>query len=479
MSVSRVIRAITIVLIAGLPFAALPANAPALAQELAQDAAEKRYVHPQLGWSINLPEEWVRDEESLNYVDFGTRKGNPWARVSVRVFAVTPKAGPLEKFVRGLRGGMEQDGTRATVVSTGKRRLVGGIPALEFIDEREHRGNRFITLELWTLVGDRRFLVNAFTDKASWDALGSTLQAIVHSFSPIPAPAVPTAPRIFTYASKFGSAGDSPPSIQRVLPLAEQGSAKAQYLLGQMYTEGRGAPKDDAEAVKWLQKAAEQGLAQAQNDLGVKYEWGIGVSRDYAIALKWYRSAADQGIAFAQHNLGKMAYDGKGVSRDFIEAEKWYRQAADQGLDKAQVNLGHLYEQGLGVEQDYAEAKKWFLKAAAGGNLNAQYNLGDLYYSGKGADPDRQTAANWFLKASEWGHAMAQFRLAHLFFIGHGVSQSLVQSHMWASLAIPQLPRGRFRQLSIKLRDEVEADMNEDEIAEAEELAREWKPKSE
>ncbi len=445
------------------------------AQELTQNTAAKRYVHPQLGWSINLPEEWVRDEESLNYVLFGTRKGNPWARVSVRVIAVTPKAGPLEEFVRGLRGGM--DGTRVTVVSTGKRRLVGGIPALEFIDEREHRGNRFITLELWTLVGDRRFMVNAFTDKASWDALGSTLQAIVHSFSPIPAPAVPTAPRIFTYASKFRSAEDPPPSIERVLPLAEQGSAEAQYLLGVMYTEGKGAPKDDAEAVKWLQKAAEQGLARAQNDLGVKYEWGLGVSRDYAIALNWYRSAADQGIAFAQYNLGQMAYNGKGVSRDFIEAEKWYRKAADQGLDKAQGNLGHLYEQGLGVEQDYAEAKKWFLKAATGGDVNAQYNLGDLYYMGKGVDLDREAAANWFREASETGNAMAQYRLAHLFFIGHGVSQSLVQSHKWISLAISRLPRGRFRQLSIKLRDEVEADMDEDEIAEAETQAQDWAPK--
>jgi TPR repeat protein len=36
-----------------------------------------------------------------------------------------------------------------------------------------------------------------------------------------------------------------------------------------MYLNGKGVPKDDAEAVKWFRKAAEQGYADAQYDLGL------------------------------------------------------------------------------------------------------------------------------------------------------------------------------------------------------------------
>ena len=40
------------------------------------------------------------------------------------------------------------------------------------------------------------------------------------------------------------------------LPLAEQGDAKAQYNLGQMYYEGQGVPQGHKEAVKWYRLAA-------------------------------------------------------------------------------------------------------------------------------------------------------------------------------------------------------------------------------
>ncbi len=49
---------------------------------------------------------------------------------------------------------------------------------------------------------------------------------------------------------------------------AEQGDAKAQFNLGVMYSDGRGVPQNDAEAVKWFRLAAEQGDASAQYNLG-------------------------------------------------------------------------------------------------------------------------------------------------------------------------------------------------------------------
>ena len=58
---------------------------------------------------------------------------------------------------------------------------------------------------------------------------------------------------------------------------SEQGDAKAQFRLGEMYENGEGVEKDYREAVKWYTKAAQQGLASAQNNLGGMYRNGYGV----------------------------------------------------------------------------------------------------------------------------------------------------------------------------------------------------------
>ena len=58
------------------------------------------------------------------------------------------------------------------------------------------------------------------------------------------------------------------------LPLAEKGNAKAQYILGGMYSEGLGGAQDYKEAARWYRLAAEQGDAKAQYHLGVVYHFG-------------------------------------------------------------------------------------------------------------------------------------------------------------------------------------------------------------
>ena len=118
---------------------------------------------------------------------------------------------------------------------------------------------------------------------------------------------------------------------------AEEGNAKAEANLGNMYFHG---PQDYAEAVRWYRKAADQGDAEGQDGVAYMYLRGQGVPQDYTEALRWYRKATDQGYAKAQYNLGNMYYYGRGVPRDRAEAERWYHKAADQGDDYAQRALG-------------------------------------------------------------------------------------------------------------------------------------------
>ncbi len=88
--------------------------------------------------------------------------------------------------------------------------------------------------------------------------------------------------------------GDDASALQECKPLAEQGDAKAQYILGRMYDLGEGVPQDYAEAAKWYRKAAEQGDAKAQFALGAMYSYGRGVPQDYVQAHKWYNLAASR-----------------------------------------------------------------------------------------------------------------------------------------------------------------------------------------
>ncbi len=61
--------------------------------------------------------------------------------------------------------------------------------------------------------------------------------------------------------------------------------------------------------------------------------------------------------------------------------------------------------------------------------------------------------------------------------VGQGVPQDYVQAHKWYNLATSRFPPGENRDLAVKNRDLVATKMTAAQIAEAQRLAREWKPK--
>ncbi len=95
-----------------------------------------------------------------------------------------------------------------------------------------------------------------------------------------------------------------------------------------------------------------------------------------------------------------------------------------------------MYEKGNGVPQDYKEAVRWYRLAAEQGDADAQYNLGLMHAKGR------------------------------------GVPQDNVQAHMWMSLVAAQGD-----EQARKSRDIVAEKMTPAQRADAQRLAREWKPK--
>jgi hypothetical protein len=126
--------------------------------------------------------------------------------------------------------------------------------------------------------------------------------------------------------------GRFPLALKLVQPLADQGNARAQSLLGLMYYHGRGMKQNDAAAAKWFQLAADQDDARAQFNLGVMHAEGQGVPQDYVQAIKWYRLAAEQGEARAMFNVGVSYAEGQGTDQNYILAYMWFNLAAPRFL---------------------------------------------------------------------------------------------------------------------------------------------------
>ncbi|HHF0415091.1 TPA: tetratricopeptide repeat protein [Haemophilus influenzae] len=99
----------------------------------------------------------------------------------------------------------------------------------------------------------------------------------------------------FQQGSEATTRGDYQTVFKLWLPLAEQGNALAQMMLGLMYAKGQGVKQDDVEAVKWYRKAAEQGYADAQAMLGFLYLLGQGVQVNKSLAEEWLGKACDNG----------------------------------------------------------------------------------------------------------------------------------------------------------------------------------------
>jgi len=171
--------------------------------------------------------------------------------------------------------------------------------------------------------------------------------------------------------------------------------------------------------------------------------------------------AADFSVGYEAYQCG-----------DYATALRIFRQLADQGDASAQFNLGLIYDKGQGVPQDYAVAVKWYRKAADQGNASAQYNLGLMYLNGNGVTQDYGAAMRWYRKAVDQGHADAQFNLGVMYGNGWGVTQDYVQAHMWYNLAA-----ARGQKDAGKWRDNLAEKMTPAQIAEAQKLAEEWKPK--
>ena len=196
-------------------------------------------------------------------------------------------------------------------------------------------------------------------------------------------------------------------SFNEVKKSAEQGYAKAQFNLGQMYENGLGTLIDKKQSFYWYKKSAKQGYGEAQFNLGGMYNKGKGTLTDKKQAFYWYKKSAEQGDAMAQFNLGVMYDNGEDTLTDYKQAFYWYKKSAEQGYSKAQYNLGIMYDNGEGTLTDKKQAFYWYKKCAEQGDAKAQYNIGVMYFNGEGTLTNKSKCASWIRVSYENGFEQA------------------------------------------------------------------------
>ncbi len=213
----------------------------------------------------------------------------------------------------------------------------------------------------------------------------------------------------------------------------DPGDAAAMTLLGELHAAGLGVRQDWTRAAEWFRLAADRGDPHAAYGLAMLEIDGRGVPKNVADARRLLERSADA-VPAAATSLGLMLLGDQRPESD-RRAVELFRSAAEALDPDALYAMAVLTRQGRGTEKDASEAALWMGKAASERNIAAQVEYGIMLFNGDGIRKDEPAAARMFTRAAVRGNAVAQNRLARLYAAGRGVQKNVVEAAKWHELA--------------------------------------------
>lgn len=269
-------------------------------------------------------------------------------------------------------------------------------------------------------------------------------------------------------------------AVDAITPIAGQGNARAQYMLGMYYytyyceDSSRFLPWmeraatggnlkaikfladyyrficDDMEAErrqsigrKWLyrmidmlKKKAEKGVVSAAKSLMNLYVHDrpddITEKEGREASMMWYerlieilRAKAEHGTAKDKKNLADTLYNDCDVPEEIDsylpdrtdEATRLYEEISKEKKDGASyVDLAHTYSSEGNKEKSF----ECYMMAAEMGYAEAYYNVANAYLNGEGVERDFDKAFEWLQKAVDSGDSYAKLKLAECYKRGAG-----------------------------------------------------------
>jgi len=124
-----------------------------------------------------------------------------------------------------------------------------------------------------------------------------------------------------------------------------------------------------------------------------------------------------------------------------------------------------------------AEFEAFKLKAESG-DASAQFVVGEMYWRGEGVGTNFFEGVKWYRKAAEQEYQIAQFGLGNSYAYGVGVPRDHVEAYKWFYIASAGENSETVRNSKENI-DFLERYMTSEEIAEAQQRARQFKPRKE
>lgn len=209
----------------------------------------------------------------------------------------------------------------------------------------------------------------------------------------------------------------------KLIQIAAQGKADAQYELAQRYDTGTHVRKSLKDAFRCFLAAAEQGHTLAQLAVGKAYQQGRGIDKNARKALDFLKIVADKGNPEAQYLFGKDVSlldfvddevellelksklcehkSPKQISLEFIQL------AVNQGYPAAQDALGDY----CFLTGDYKKSFEMYEMAAKSGYPKAQRHLADCYMNGYGCKKNYDIAKHWYSLAAQGKDSVAKKKI--------------------------------------------------------------------
>jgi TPR repeat protein len=128
-------------------------------------------------------------------------------------------------------------------------------------------------------------------------------------------------------------------------------------------------------------------------------------------------------------------------------------------------------------KRDFKTAYRIFKSLAKRGDAGAQNSLGEMLKKGQGAPKDDAEALKWFRRAADQGHAGAQNNLGIVYTLGQGVPVDYVLAQMWYIIAESNYSDAAERAGAARNRNAIASLMTPEQVDQAQNKAREWKPK--
>lgn len=184
-------------------------------------------------------------------------------------------------------------------------------------------------------------------------------------------------------------------------------AAKAAAYIGRMYLRGEGWEQNYEKAATWFRRGIANGDPLCQYLMGIMYRDGLGVPKDSLKAAAFFRVAADEDIAAAQSNLGILFLD----QGELETAGQYFELAVRHGHLEAFYYLAELANKGIGRERHCGMATTYYKIVAESveeihsslGEANQAFEKGDL-----------ETALIASMMAAEQGSEAAQANAAYL-----------------------------------------------------------------